>query len=250
GQLHRWYLAGMFLSTFLPTTIGGDGYRIYKTLDNPRAKSCAALPVIVERATGLSALLVLGFFAAVYIVLRDGDPLAYAIMVGGTICILAGAGFLLIAFRAQLLARLSRLRYVPKSIVTLVSFLEDFRQHPRTLMWALAISFLFHMNRIFGTWLLIFAMGIVVDPSYLAVAVMAGDVLGLLPISLGGFGLVDVSFIYIMGHFGLNLETGLTAMLLSRGLMIPISFLGGYYYYFRGGDRSTKNATVSEVVEK
>ncbi|MGD8854516.1 MAG: lysylphosphatidylglycerol synthase domain-containing protein, partial [Gammaproteobacteria bacterium] len=49
GQLHRWYLAGMFLSTFLPTTIGGDGYRIYKTLDNPRAKSCAALPVIVER---------------------------------------------------------------------------------------------------------------------------------------------------------------------------------------------------------
>lgn len=250
GQLHRWYLVGMFFSTFLPTSIGGDGYRIYKTLDNPKAKSCAVLPVVVERVTGLFALLLLGYFAALYIYFRDADTVAHAIVIGGTICISGGATLLYLAFRLQLLERFSRLRYCPKQLVTLISFLNDFRQHPRKVSWALAISFLFHANQIFGTWLIFYSLGVIVDPSHLTIAVMAGAVIGLLPISLGGLGLIEVSFIYVMGHFGLNAESVLTTMLLSRGLMIPIILLGARFYYFQDGVRSKNNTSISEFAEK
>src|ERR1043166_1401579 len=33
-QLFRWYHVSMFLNNFLPTSIGGDAYRIYKTWSN------------------------------------------------------------------------------------------------------------------------------------------------------------------------------------------------------------------------
>ena len=248
GQLHRWYLVGMFFSAFLPTSIGGDGYRIYKTLDNPKAKSCAVLPVVVERVTGLFALLLLGYFAALYIYFRDADTVAHAIVIGGTISIIGGATLLYLAFRLKLLERFSRLRYCPKQVVTLISFLDDFRQHPRKVLWALAISFLFQANLIFGVWLLFYSLGVIVDPSHLTIAVMAGVVISLLPISLGGIGLVEVSFIYVMGHFGLNAESVLTTMLLSRGLTIPVILLGAYYYYFQD-DRSKNNTSISEFTE-
>ena len=47
-RLTRWYFISLFLTQFLPSLIGGDAYRIYKTYRNPRAPACAVLAVAVN----------------------------------------------------------------------------------------------------------------------------------------------------------------------------------------------------------
>ncbi len=66
----------------------------------------------------------------------------------------------------------------------------------------------------------------------LTISHAAAQTIGVLPISLGGLGLVDASFIYFMAHYGLSLETGLATMLVSRVLTVPLIVLGGYFYFF------------------
>ena len=59
-QLLKYYLSASFFNNFLPTSIGGDGYRIYKTAQYAHSKTKAVLAVVSERVTGLIALLLLG----------------------------------------------------------------------------------------------------------------------------------------------------------------------------------------------
>ena len=44
GLLHRWYFISYFLSQFLPSIIGGDAFRIYKTLQNGQAPGVRSAP--------------------------------------------------------------------------------------------------------------------------------------------------------------------------------------------------------------
>ena len=68
--LIRWYFIGAFFNTFLPTNIGGDGYRLFKTYDNPKGKARAIGALLLERITGVLAL------GASLLFLRLTPPLA------------------------------------------------------------------------------------------------------------------------------------------------------------------------------
>ncbi len=235
GQLARWYFTATFLSDFLPTNIGGDAYRIYKTFSNRRSKSCAILAVLIERITGLAALVLLGYAAAIVTYLRRGDPLAAALVVVFSVGIVGGVLGLWVLLRFGIARRLAATRYWPRSLTSALALIGEFRQHPRESLWVAAISFLFHANKICVVWLLLRALGASVDVFELVVAVAAADVMGLLPISLGGLGVVDGSFIYVMGHFGVSHATGLATMLLMRTLRLPLSLTGAYFYFIGDG---------------
>jgi glycosyltransferase 2 family protein len=59
STLHKYYFIAQFLNNFLPTSIGGDAYRVYKTWDNPKSNSYAVIAVFMERLTGMAALALL-----------------------------------------------------------------------------------------------------------------------------------------------------------------------------------------------
>src|SRR5690606_18220324 len=42
-RLSRYYFVALFFNNFLPTSIGGDGYRIYKTMHNGRSRASAVI---------------------------------------------------------------------------------------------------------------------------------------------------------------------------------------------------------------
>src|SRR5262245_33116861 len=74
--LTRVLVIGFFLNNFLPTQIGGDAYRVYRTLPPAPPRSRAVSVVILERVVGFSALLTLGLVGA--ITLYSSNPLAQA----------------------------------------------------------------------------------------------------------------------------------------------------------------------------
>ena len=241
GRLIRWYFVALFFNHFLPTSIGGDGYRIYKTFDNPRGKACAVLSVFVERITGLAALVTLGYASAIVLYLRDADSVA------GTVVALVSAGFALgilgtwVTYRFSLVDKISATRFWPKPMNTLLSLASDFRRQPGRSALVGLISFIFHVNKICVIWLLLLALGTQVNILTLTVAVVAVELIGLLPITLGGFGLVEGSFIYTMGHYGVNGEVALATMLMMRVLMVPFAMVGAYFYF--AGERPQKSVS-------
>lgn len=92
--LLRALCSGFFLNSFLPTAIGGDVYRVYRTLPKDHFRSRALSAVLIERAVGLLALLALGGVAAFliaheYQVARVYSLVLLAITVVGAIGILA-----------------------------------------------------------------------------------------------------------------------------------------------------------------
>jgi uncharacterized protein (TIRG00374 family) len=88
-------------------------------------------------------------------------------------------------------------------------------------------SFLFHGTRILATWLTLYALGVTSDVAELTVAVVAVSVIGSLPISLGGLGVMEGSFVFVMARYGVSTEASLITMLLMRVLQFPMCALGG-----------------------
>jgi uncharacterized protein (TIRG00374 family) len=115
-------------------------------------------------------------------------------------------------------------------LIVLRDLLRDFSQQPRKLLVVGSVSFLFHANRICVTWLVLYALGAPLDPVSLTLVLVGVEAVGLLPISLGGLGVVDGSFIFLAGRFGIAPEPALAAMLILRILNLPLSLVGAYFY--------------------
>ena len=247
--LHRHYFVAMFFNNFLPSSIGGDGYRIYKTLDNPGSGTVAAIAVIMERLSGIASLLVLGFIGAgVGLMRQPNHPVLEPVFFGG----LAGIALCILAVA---LARWHRLRKwlagkrwkLPNMIQDILLRLGDFRRKPGLVIRVVVISIGFHLFTLGWFLLLVHSLGGVVHPADLIVVLALLSVVTVIPLSINGIGLVDGSFIVLAGLFGLGYETALGVMLLQRTLLIPISLVGAAIFFRdRKVDLSTKSAQAGD----
>lgn len=235
--LHQWYFVAMFLNNLLPSTIGGDGYRIFKTLDNPRSKSCAVIAVLVERITGLLALLFLGYIGGIVSFIQRQDEFSRFIAVAGTVCLAISIPVLYLAIQFKVLRRLVNSKRCPQKLRALSGHIEDYGKRPLKTLGVILISLMFQIHSLFFNWLLIVALGKMLPFFGLAVAVTLTNVIAVLPVSINGIGLIEGSFMYFTGFYGLDHETSLVAALILRVLLIPIGLIGGLIY-LRGNDRS------------
>lgn len=229
-QLNRYYFIAMFFNNFLPTGIGGDGYRVLKTWKNERSRAGAVIAVFMERLTGIAALLVLGFIGGIVGWLVDGDWLSRWLVVfgliGGALTLIAGT--VLVKTRAT--NKLLRSSHCPGVVRTTFEHLADYKAKPGESAEVIAVSFGFHFLTIIWWWMLIAAVGAHLPLYHLVVVLAILSIVTILPLSINGIGLVDGSFIYLAGQYGMEYEQGLTIMLLLRALMIPISLIGAGYY--------------------
>jgi uncharacterized membrane protein YbhN (UPF0104 family) len=235
-SLHRWYFVAMFFNNFLPTSIGGDGYRIYKTLGNNRSKTAAVLAVFVERISGILSLLLLGFAGAAIGYLGSDNPLSRTVFLGGLIGVAVGVPALLVFFHRGVLDWLSRHPRIPAVVRNVFMHLDDYRSQPRQTVGVILISFGFHAFSLSWMWLLFHAVGAPIAFTDLAVLAALLAVVAVLPLSINGIGLVDGSLIFLAGQFGVDYDAALTVALLQRALLIPISLFGGALYFL---DRRT-----------
>jgi len=232
--LTRWYFIAAFFNAFLPTNIGGDGYRLIKTCDNPRGKARAVGALLLERITGVLTLGFMGYLAALLVWLQTDNPLAGSLAVIGTIGGVVGLALLVLLWRVGLVGPLGRIRLVKTVVEKSVEVIADWRGQTGRLVAVMGLSVAFHVLRIGFIWLLILALGTSVDPVELTVALFAVEVAAMLPISIGGLGVMEGSFVYVMSGFGLNSEAGLAGMVMLRVLTLLLGLLGALLYLAEG----------------
>jgi hypothetical protein len=199
------YLIGSFFNMFLPSTIGGDAYRVASEGRGDRlAKSFSS--VFADRLSGFVALTSLGLAAAL-IGFRLIRPPGL-IWIPALLCL----GFLTMALLmmnrpwAEALFRLARLDRVGplwRPISKCLGSFDLYRKTPGLLPRIMAISFLFQALVVVCIWLLGQALQIPVPLSRFFIFVPLVSILEAVPISIYGVGLRDAGYLLLFTQAGL-----------------------------------------------
>jgi glycosyltransferase 2 family protein len=237
-DMHRWYFVAAFFNNFLPTSIGGDGYRVLKTLGNQRSRTVAVLAVTMERLSGMAILCAMAYVAAMFLWLTEGHAIAKWFVYAGTFGGLLFAGILGILGVTGWVDRLIAHPRCPSVARTVWESLGDFRKNWKRSAWALGgISVLFHLHTVFFYWLLLLAVGYRADPLALLVILAIKGIATVLPISVNGIGVLEGSFVYTATQFGIGFEIALSVILMVRCINLLQSGIGAVLY-MRGDRRA------------
>lgn len=229
-SLYRYYLSATFFNNFLPTSIGGDGYRLYRTMKNPTSRAGAVSALLVERITGLTALIFVGSVGAFVGSLKSGEAVPWISLLFGGLALAVVAVLLWTVSRSSRVGYLLKWKPIAGISEKLLVLVNDFRRLPKKLVQVGVISIGFYLFLLTYRLLLIYAAGSSISWFNLAVAVSVSTVVALIPISINGLGLMDGSFLYLLVHYGVATEHAVIVTLLIRVLQVLISLVGGVIY--------------------
>jgi uncharacterized protein (TIRG00374 family) len=230
ARLMRSYFVGMWLNIFLPGSLGGDMYRVYQVRQVTQDAEAALVSVFLERFTGLaalSAMAVIGLPPAFQLIGR-WDIIA---LFFGVVGALVGAVLLIVSPRLLKLADPWLLRLHLGSIAVRLAKIQQmltaFAQDRQALMLSMGLSFILQLGIVYYHFLVARQLSLEVSFLVLLVFIPIVVVITLLPISVGGMGLKEGLWIYLLGRVGLGNEEALLLSLTMTGLSWLLSVPGG-----------------------
>jgi|DewCreStandDraft_4_1066084.scaffolds.fasta_scaffold02256_24 uncharacterized membrane protein YbhN (UPF0104 family) len=212
--LVRIYWIGNFFSNFLPSTIGGDGYRVIKVKGEVGTKTALG-SVLLDRASGFLGTLILFVLLSLalpgHLLLNRMDML---------VCLVGLFALALLAIYVAS-SRFSR---------KVLEFLDVFREFRTSWKSVLSISLIYPALGITSLWFYFLMYGY--RPSILATALfyLAIQLITLIPISINAIGVYEVSVVGLFATIGIPAEVSLSISLLSRAVMLLQTSVGGALY--------------------
>ena len=240
GYLLRILCIAFFFNNFLPSAIGGDAYRAYRTFERAGRAVYSISAVIMERALGLLALALLGYACAIALIVSGALPYRTEMFL---LSIAIGISTLLfaVAWKTGHLGKLeSRLQKIGKlePIMESVRTMRHNRQH---FLGLVAQSILFQVIAIIAIALLFWALNIPGRVFESGVTASVAGVACVIPLSINGIGIVEGSFAVAAVFAGLPFAKAVIVALFIRvfGLLSSIAF-GVLYLLERETDKATE----------
>ena len=236
-RLTESFWVGLFFNNFLPSNIGGDVVRIADTAPAAGSKTLATTVILVDRGLGLTALLLVAAvgalaasFAGVHVPGARFLWMASAAGVTATILVIAIPdliGHLLAPARA-----LNR-PWVTERAQRLEDAAIKFRNAPAALAGAFGGAIVVQITIV--AFYLLTAQGLSVPlPIFLgAVLIPVSMAVQMAPVSINGFGVREAVFAFFFRRFGLPPDAAVALSLVSTGLMMGLSLVGGYMFMRR-----------------
>ncbi len=197
----RVYAIGAFANSFLPTAFGGDALRAWFA-GEPGTRARAAVSVVVDRATMLAAVVAFAWIALA----ADPDPVPATLvetLAIVTAAVAAGGLLIAVAFWASVRdASWLPSRFVPWIAQAANATRACFRGSAvwQTTLLGLAYEAL----AVASLWLVSRSVGLEIPFSLLAVVVPAVLVLTAIPVSLGGLGVREGSYVLLLHQAGVS----------------------------------------------
>lgn len=237
SRLANSWLVALFFNNFLPSNIGGDVVRIADSVALTGSRTVAAAVVLVDRAMGLAALLVVASLGA-WIATAEGIavPARDYLWLAAFGTVVAGLPTL---YRPRLLARVLapigalHPELVGTRVDRFLRAVEQISEHParvtQALFGAVAVQtllVLYHLAiaQAIGVSLTL-TMGLVIVPVSL--------VMQMAPVSVNGFGVREAVFTFFFSRLGLPVDAAIALSLLSAALSMCFSLSGGVVFLFR-----------------
>jgi uncharacterized membrane protein YbhN (UPF0104 family) len=231
------YMIGGFLNLFLPSNIGGDGYRIASVGKGRMLKSAAS--VVADRLSGLLALTLIGTGFASLSVRHYAYPIAAwlpALLLAALIGLTVALFYPALTRWGLRITRLDRLAPIRTLSDSLLGSFSTYRQNPGLLAGMLGISLLFQFLYIVAIYVLARALHIdSVHFQHFCVFVPLVAILEAIPISVYGAGLRDLGYLFFFTEVGLAgaREHAMALSVLYVGSTILYVMMGGIFLLVR-----------------
>jgi uncharacterized membrane protein YbhN (UPF0104 family) len=205
-------LLGMFVSNFLPSTVGGDGVRLLSLLRFEEDRSLAFSTIIIDRMINVLAMLIL-------------LPVSFIVF---DLSFLVSVSF--IKYKGSFFTWFINLfqRIINKT----KSFLSGFSvwlNSPRKLMFSVCISWSAIFIYFLSIWILAVNLGMSVKFYQVIGVTVITYLITLLPISINGYGLREVTITGLYSYLGASLEAAISLAIISRLLYLSTTLIGAIW---------------------
>jgi uncharacterized membrane protein YbhN (UPF0104 family) len=244
GQTIRLTFAGLFASNFLPTTIGGDVVRLAGAIQLKFDAAICTASLVVDRLVGMAGMAMAlpfgipSFLAGKFI---EGSSHLPDSLKSGFALPAAGKWSKLLKERTKSLLQ------------KLIRAISRWVKQPGALLFALALSWV-HMLCLFGS-ILILLNGMGETISFWSVAGLWSVVyfVTLVPISINGYGLQEVSMAFLFSNVGgVSHQSGLTIAILIRTITMLASLPGAAFVpgIMAGRNATSRNISPTQTVSE
>ncbi len=220
---------GFFFNNFLPSTIGGDAYRILKTVPDEGYKSRAVSAVLLERIVGLLALLSIGFVGAVYLLHDAPNPLVVSYVVAGLSAVAAVVVVLFLHKLGMFRHVAKRLSHV-KAVDILLHNLGHIQRNPGMLFKVVMVSIVFQVLAVLAIGLLFANLGVGGGYAQYALIAAVAGLASVAPVSINGIGVVEGAFAVTAVQLQMGYNEALVVAFVMRVMVAPLSLLCGLVY--------------------
>ncbi|MFM9835979.1 MAG: YbhN family protein [Methylophilaceae bacterium] len=220
------YFKGMFFNQGLPTSIGGDAVRVLDVAVHGFRKRDALYGVMVDRAVGLGALMLLSLLA--YLLKPDLLPMhVYRPML---MLIIAGLTGFLTLF---IIGKMQWLNQYPKLIFLKIIAERLYQVFHTKRIRLIALSLLIPLLALIGFFVTGWALGLRYDLMIYFAIVPVAIILTIIPASIAGWGVREGALVGLFSLIGANKAAVLTMSIL-YGLTLIIVSLPGLVTFLKG----------------
>ena len=219
-------LAGMFVSNFLPSTVGGDVLRMSRLAAANGQRHPSVASVVVERLTGFFVLPFISLVALAgnptLLHLGRASRLALTMSLGS---LAALAVIFVVVSKYRRAAHLDGRAWL--GILPAMQLgLDRLRHDPGSALGVLVSSLAYQLTIVVGAWMAGHALGIHVGWSAMMAFIPVVAVAQVLPISVSGLGLREGALVILLGPLGVASGQAVALGLLLYGMNIVISLFG------------------------
>ena len=231
-QAYRLYWAGNFASNFLPSTVGGDGFRMLAVHQYARRKTISVGSVLLDRIINMTAMVCL---------------LPAPLIIFSKFLQLRGQLFPEVSFHSKYLitargiwhaaeGRLA-MTFIPRGVQKLfkkyfskiISAIRLWGSKPWAFVYAFLAAWPSNLLPFAATYLLARQMGMHLTYWQVIGVQTVTYFLSLLPISINGYGVREVAFTTLYTALGSTLEQASTLALVTRFLMVLSTIPGAIW---------------------
>lgn len=228
--LFRLYTIGIFASSLLPGIIGGDIVR-WQILGRRTGRSVeVAASILAERVSGVVAIVVLAPLAVVIDPTRLATPVVIVLLAGAAAAVFGGLALALNRRLAITIAYRTRRARLAGFLRPLYELHRTLRRFSAGVLWiAMGYSVLFYLFG--GLYMFLLSRAFTVPLPFAASfsAQILVNLVGLLPVSLGGLGVLQAGDVYFLGLYAVSAESALGISLTKQLVQYGYGLLGAVF---------------------
>lgn len=222
-----YFLISFFIGTFLPSGLGMDVVRsIYA--GGRKNFERAFISTLVDRTLGMSALIFIGFVFS----FTHRNFLVFLPIYGGFLALIAALFLLIMKEKVGMVRRMTeKIKFLKEPLSKMYRAFLVYREKKKTLVNVFLLSLFLQLIFILYNMVLAWGMGYRAVLPFFVYIPLAG-IVALLPISIGGLGPREATYVYLFSFAGFPSEGALALSLLSFALGLIPALLGGFLLPF------------------
>jgi glycosyltransferase 2 family protein len=238
SDLVAYSFAGLFFGNVLPSNVGGDLVRVYYLARQISNAELAAVSVLVDRLTGLTAYLLAAVVMAAVAALALGANTEMEKIVVATVIVFT---VFICIFGLVLSRRVTRRLSFVFGFRLLAPFrpmaqrvfaaLQVYRQSYAALAQAFVLALVIVVVASLSQWLISQSLGLGIGFFYFLLFNPLIAFVLLIPLSVNGIGLKEMAFVFFLGLVGITPAAALALSLVFHFIMVLASLPGGLVWF-------------------